>query len=36
MALFGIAGDGKGKDPREKERAEEGIAEDAEKEGPAL
>jgi bifunctional DNA-binding transcriptional regulator/antitoxin component of YhaV-PrlF toxin-antitoxin module len=36
MALFGIAGDGKRKDPREKEKAEEGIAEEAEREGPSL
>lgn len=36
LALFGIASDGKRKDPREKQKAEDGIAEDAEKEGPAL
>lgn len=36
LALFGIAGDGKRKDPREKRKAEDGIAEDAEKERPAL
>jgi len=35
-ALFGIAGDGRRKDPQEKEKAEKGIAEDAKKEGPAL
>ena len=33
-ALFGIAGDGKRRHPQEKEEAEEGIAEDAEREAP--
>lgn len=36
MALFGVAGDGKRRDLQEKDKAEKGIAEDAEKEGPAL
>jgi bifunctional DNA-binding transcriptional regulator/antitoxin component of YhaV-PrlF toxin-antitoxin module len=31
--LFGIAGDGKSKDCREKEKAEQGIAEDSENAG---
>ncbi|MGO8678278.1 MAG: AbrB/MazE/SpoVT family DNA-binding domain-containing protein [Limisphaerales bacterium] len=36
MALFGIASDGRRKDPREKEKADEAIAEDAEKGRPPL
>jgi bifunctional DNA-binding transcriptional regulator/antitoxin component of YhaV-PrlF toxin-antitoxin module len=34
-ALFGIAGEGKRRDPREKEKAAKGIAEDAQRQGPA-